>query len=87
MPKVEPITNPDTTSTDPKYWEKVLTSHGLSAEKGRSPRMWINRGTELEELVRRELFVGGVNEIIGIDEEEFRKESGQVRPKGAGPDR
>lgn len=27
-----PITNPDTTSTDPKYWEMVLESHGLGLD-------------------------------------------------------
>ena len=85
MAKDKPITNPDTTCTDKKYWERVLASHGLPAEGGRSPRTWVGRGTEIEQLVRRELYIGGSNEIEGLEEELLRGETGEVRPLGRGP--
>lgn len=84
--KRQPITNPDTSNVSQDYWDSVLTSYGLSAERGRAPRKWINRGTDLEELVRLEVHVGRSQNLEGVEEQEIRRETGRVTPTGRGPD-
>jgi hypothetical protein len=75
--KVKPIVNPDTECTDKEYWERVLQSHGLGMRRGEAPH--------LDDL-SRVLFVGGANELEGIEEEELRNSTGHVKPSGKGPD-
>lgn len=83
---MEPINNPDVNNTDPEYWELVLLSHGLSNRKGESPRARIKteQGTK---QINKLLHVGGLNNLVSVDEQQFRKESGRVKPDGSGPDR
>jgi hypothetical protein len=70
---MKPIENPDITNEDPKYWERVLLSHGLSPNAGAVPS-------------RKVSFIGGLNNLVGKEEEEERKATGQVIPKGHGPE-
>lgn len=70
---MEPIEKPDTSNLDPKYWDKVLKSHGLGVNAGAVPS-------------RKVSFIGGINNLVGKEEEEYRKESGKVDPNGHGPD-
>jgi hypothetical protein len=69
---MQPIANPDVTNEDPRYWDKVLLSHGLGINAGAVPS-------------RKVSFIGGINNLVGKEEEEIRKESGQVDPQGHGP--
>lgn len=71
---MDPITNPDVTNEDFKYWEKVLLSYGLSVNAGSVPS-------------RKVSFIGGINNLVGKEEEEIRKETGVVNPSGHGPDK
>jgi hypothetical protein len=79
--KTKKIKNPDTANEKPSYWEKVLSSHKLSMEKGRAPRFRRNG-----KQIRKVKFVGGMRNIEGIQEQQFRKRTGRVEPKGHGPD-
>lgn len=85
--KLQPITNPDPSNESQSYWESVLASWGLTPENGRTPRLWVNRGTDKEACLRQVKFVGSNMNLEGIEEEQFRKESGIVRPDGHGPDK
>jgi hypothetical protein len=71
---MKPITNPNTSETSQEYWEEVLKSHGLSMSSGSVPS-------------RKVSFIGGLNNLVGKEEEEYRRESGQVVPSGKGPDK
>lgn len=70
----KPIEDPDVSNTDPKYWENVLQSHGLGMNVG-SPERRTTWG------------VGGIKSLVGIEEQEYRRETGVVAPSGAGPTR
>lgn len=70
--KLEPITKPDVTNTDPAYWEMVLESYGLGLGRGRNPQ---------------QVYVGGSNEVERLEEWIFRTQTGVVRPPGYPPDR
>jgi len=50
----------------------VLESFGLGRRRGETKKSGLR---------------GGIAELVKVEEIELRKESGQVRPKGAGPDR
>lgn len=82
----KPITNPDTTNHSPEYWRDVLTSWGLSAEKGRPPRVWEDRGQECESLGRKTSFVGNLVDLQDVQELEIKKKSGKVSPSGYRPE-
>lgn len=50
---MNPITNPDTSNTNPEYWETVLESHGLGLDldKFLDPNLVdLEEKRELEEL-------------------------------------
>lgn len=84
---VRQIKKPDTTNESPEYWEKVLTSHGLSMERGTGPRITVTieheeDGTPITRRERALKYVGGSQNIIGVTEELHRERSGRVRPKG-----
>lgn len=68
--KLEPITDPDVTNTDPAYWEQVLESHGLGMLRGRSPKS---------------IYVGNTKELTPIEEKAYRDFIGKVEPPGHGP--
>lgn len=57
-----------------RHWERVLASHGLS----------MNAGLHSSKKVS---LVGGLNNLVGMEEEQYRKDLGAVPAKGAGPDR
>jgi len=69
---MRPIENPDVSNTDQKYWETVLESHGLGVRRAETKKSGLR---------------GGIAELVKVEEIELRKESGQVKPKGFGPDR
>lgn len=69
----KPITNPDCQNEDPKYWSKVLKTHGLGMDRGASTHKISLRG--------------GINELVVVEKEEYEQESGRVRPSGRGPDK
>ena len=70
---MEPIENPDTENTSVEYWNEILKSYGLSMSAGSPSRRVVSH-------------VGTIKNCAGIDEEQFRKDSGQVQPTGKGPD-
>lgn len=67
----KPITNPDRQNEDPRYWAKVLKTHGLGMDRGKSANKVSLRG--------------GINELVVVEKEEYEQESGRVRPSGHGP--
>jgi hypothetical protein len=71
---MRPITDPNTESTDLKYWDKVLKTHGLSMSAGAVPS-------------RKVSFVGGLNNLVSVEEQDIKEESGKVKPSGNGPDK
>jgi hypothetical protein len=71
---MRPIKNPDTENTDGEYWNRVLKSHGLSMSAGSVPS-------------RKVSFVGGINNLVSIEEQEIKEETGVVKPPGKGPDK
>ena len=75
---MDPIKNPDPTNTEKSYWENVLRSWNLSMNRGKSPQTWIDRGTETERRESVTNQVGSLNNLVGVEEEEFRKASGKV---------
>jgi hypothetical protein len=75
--KIKPIIEPDTQNESREYWETVLQSHGLGMRRGEAPHI---------DALSRVLFVGGVNELEGIEEQELRDSTGRVKPSGKGPD-
>jgi hypothetical protein len=75
-----------TDESSQEYWEKVLTESGLAMERGRPLRLWIDRGTPNERREDIVSYVGTSNNLVGIEEEQYRKKSGRVRPKGHAPD-
>jgi hypothetical protein len=77
----------DITNTSRRYWDKILSSLGLSNNRGLPPQFWINRGTDKEKKLRQALSVGNSVNIANIEEEQYRKRSGRVRPEGYGPDK
>lgn len=83
--KLRPIKKPNTKSKSPAYWNKVLTSWGLSEEKGRPARIWENRGTDNESLGRVISFIGSTVDVQKQQEERHRKLTGKVSPSGHGP--
>lgn len=78
---------PDTTNTDPAYWEKVLRSHNLSVNRGAHPQTKIRYNDGEIEKVDVVLSVGGLNNLVGVEEQEYRIASGKVKPSGHGPDK
>lgn len=84
--KKKPIDDPDLTNTSQSYWDKVLSSLGLSKDRGLPPQFWIDRGGPNEKKVRQTLSVGGMRNIEGVQEEQYRKRTGRVTSKGHGPD-
>lgn len=83
---MRPIKKPDTSNESITYWDKVLSSYGLSKDRGLPPQFWVERGTDQEKKVRQALSVGNSFNISNIEEEQYRKRSGKVRPSGHGPD-
>lgn len=83
---MRPIKNPDTANVSRKYWDKVLSSLGLSNDRGLSPQFWVNRGTSEEKKIRQTLSVGGSANLTGIEEEQYRKRAGKNNNHGHGPD-
>lgn len=79
--RMRPIKKPDTENTDPKYWDKVLTSHGLSMERGKPPLIRMPDGRRLRMI----LYVGGIQELDSLMEE-MAGRNGRVTPEGHGPD-
>jgi hypothetical protein len=74
--KLNPINNPDTTNTDPSYWEKVLASHGLSEGRALSTRAVV--------------YVGSSKNLVDVENQQLEKKlcgGRRARPKGYGPDR
>jgi len=71
--KQEPITNPDTENTDPKYWERVLKTHNLAMTRGSNQDSVSYQGT--------------IKDLIKLDTGMYEKETGRVVPKGHGPDK
>ena len=71
---MRPIKNPDQSCEDVEYWNQVLKSHGLSMSAGSVPS-------------RKVSLVGGLNNLVGVEEQELREETGKVKPAGAGPDK
>jgi len=69
----KPITEPDRTNESQEYWNEVLLSHGLGPNAGSVPS-------------RKVSFIGGIKNLVGKEEEQFRADTGQVKPKGHGPD-
>ena len=67
-----PITDPDTTNTSQQYWEEVLISHGLGEQRARATTKTVLRG--------------GIRELVGIEESEYEKSTGKVKPFGRGPE-
>jgi hypothetical protein len=57
------------------YWEEVLRREGLSEDDGRDPGH------------RKLLYVGDSNTLNAFQEMKVRKQTGQVKPKGNGPDK
>jgi hypothetical protein len=71
---VEPINQPDLNNESAEYWELVLRSHNLSVDRGRVSRKMVSH-------------VGGLNNLVGIEKEDFIDCTGQVKPTGKGPDK
>jgi hypothetical protein len=71
---MKPIDNPDKDSDSLEYWNLVLKSHGLSMSAGSMPS-------------RKVSFVGGINNLVGVEEEEFKIETGVIKPERPGPDK
>jgi hypothetical protein len=67
-------------------WERILTDSGLSMDKGRPPREWIDRGTDRERREDVVEYSGTSNDLVGREEEETRILSGKKSNKGPGPD-
>jgi hypothetical protein len=82
----KPINDPDVTNTTRTYWDKVLSSLGLSKDRGLPPQFWIDRGGPNEKKVRQALSVGDSTNISNIEEQQYRKRTGRVTSKGHGPD-
>jgi hypothetical protein len=84
MPKrLQPIETPDVNNSDQLYWETVLNSLGLSMDAGLPPRKWEDSD---HPRLRVTLSVGGLNELVGVEEEQYRKRKGRRDPEGFGPD-
>jgi len=66
----EPIEKPDPANDDPRYWEKVLASHGLDMNQGLDPKL---------------IYVGSLPDLQRIEERNARKATGRVTPGGYGP--
>ena len=79
--KTKKIKKPDLENIEQSYWEKVLSSHRLTMEKGRAPRFRRNG-----KQIRKVKFVGGMDNIEGVQEQQYRKRTGRVVPSGHGPD-
>lgn len=71
---MRPIKNPDEKCEDVEYWNRVLKSHGLSMSAGSVPS-------------RKVSFVGGLGNLVSVEEQDIKEESGKVKPSGHGPDR
>ena len=71
--KEKPITNPDCQNEDPRYWAKVLKTHGLGMDRGKSANKVSLRG--------------GINELVVTEKEEYERETGHTRLRGHGPDK
>ena len=69
--KFVPIENPDPTIEAPEYWEQVLDSYRLGMGRG---------------IRRQYSFIGTLNNLVGIEEELYRKRTGRSITKGHGPD-
>lgn len=65
LSKRQPIDNPDTSNLSKSYWEKVLRSHGLSSRKGENTK---------------EKFVGGINDLVDEEQEQYRRDTGIKHP-------
>jgi len=68
----EPIYQPDVTNESPEYWEKVLTSHDLSMDRGYQP-----------DLVS---YIGDLENLKILERRNAKKMTGKVFPAGHGPD-
>lgn len=62
-----------------------MASHGLSTRRGESPKEWIDRGTDKERREDIVTSVGGSENLAGLEEEEYRKNTGKKSPEGSSP--
>jgi hypothetical protein len=69
-----------------EHWDKVLAENGLSMERGRSPRVWIDRNTPNEHRIDQLEYVGTSKNLVDKEEEQEKINSGIRQPDGAGPD-
>lgn len=79
----KPIEKPDTTNTSAEYWEKVLCSHNLSAERASRPRIWTGRGTPDQQYTERTTLVGGSRSLEKIEVKRLTKRLGHNVNRGA----
>jgi RNA polymerase sigma factor (sigma-70 family) len=78
----EPIDKPDTTNTDPAYWEQVLESHGLPEQLPYEPHV-VNVGSsiDLERYVSRHAAeLEPVPVMPDTDKELARRAINQIKP-------
>jgi hypothetical protein len=68
------------------YWDKVLSDSGLSMERGRSPRIWIDRDTPNEHRIDVLEYVGTSKDLLDVEEEQEKIRSGKTQLDGDGPD-
>lgn len=70
---MKPIDDPDTENVNPAYWEAVLLSHGLGMQRGKA--------------AAKTSVMGGIRELVSVEQITYQKNSGRVSPKGHGPDK
>lgn len=86
-PVREPILAPDTTNEDPKYWEKVLATHGLDMREGEPPQVYAGNGVgSSARQLSQVLYIGGLNNLVGKELTQQKRKLGKIRRLGAAPD-
>jgi hypothetical protein len=73
----------DKNNTDLSYWEEILRKEGLSMERGLTAPNWLNSFRGGKDVIS---YIGTSNNVVGMEEEQYRHSKGKNTDLGCGPD-